>query len=313
MRVLVTGAGGHVGGALLPALTARGHAVKALSRRPLPRCPDGATNVVATLDADSDLAPLLADVDAVIHLADGFNAYEQLPRDASVPEAERRLLTLQRLAEAAARRQLRLVYLSTIKAMCGTQAETVLTEDTPPRPQSLYGRLKLEAEQHVARLVAERGGSALVLRFPIVFGTGRGDGNLERLLRLADTPWPLPLKGLTARRSFISAETLIAAAVLGCERPITGARTFLLHDGAMTVEELLRTMRRALGRDERLFALPAPLWRAAESLPRIGRIAERFTRPLEVDDRRFRTAFDWQPARSLEAMLEDMVRQHVWR
>lgn len=309
MRILVTGAGGNVGTALLPALLGRGHAVKALSRRPLPQLAPGVTAIVAPLTADSDFDALLGDVEAVVHLADGFNAYEQLPADARVAAAERQSLTTRRLAEAASRRQLRMVYLSTVKAMCGAHAEGVLDEDTPADPRSLYGRLKLAAEGEVARAVAEHGGSALVLRFPIVFGARRSDGNIERLLRLADTPWPLPLGGLTARRSLISAESLVAAAVIGCERPLAGAQLFMLHDGAVTIEELLCALRCGRGRSERLFALPAPLWRLAEAMPKLGPIAARFTRPLEVDDRRFRAAFDWQPARPLREALEEMARR----
>lgn len=79
MKVLVTGAGGFLGRAVTAQLRARGHQVRALARRAASATAASATaaeppdlpaieHVVADL-RHADLAPLLAGVDAVIHLA----------------------------------------------------------------------------------------------------------------------------------------------------------------------------------------------------------------------------------------------------
>lgn len=308
MQVLVTGAGGRIGSALLPVLQARGHRLRALTRRPPPVALAAAETIVEELGAGSDFPALLSGIDAVVHLADGFNAYERRPLLAHDEAAEARLATTRALAEAASRGGLHFVYLSTIKAMCGTWAPMVLSEATPPAPASLYGRLKLDAERFIAESCRQHGGSAVILRFPIVFGTARGDGNLERLLRLADTPCPLPFEGLEARRSLISAASLIDAAVRVVERRAPGAQTFLLHDGAISIEALTSVLRQALARERRLFRLPTALWRLAELLPSIGTAAMRFSRPLELDDRLFRASFDWRPAMPLDERLEAFAR-----
>ncbi|MGC5018800.1 SDR family oxidoreductase [Micromonospora sp. DT47] len=67
MKVLVTGAGGTLGRAVLPRLRADGFAVRAMSRRP--RHDPGADWVVADLDTGAGLAGAVAGADAVLHLA----------------------------------------------------------------------------------------------------------------------------------------------------------------------------------------------------------------------------------------------------
>ena len=150
MRVLLTGAGGYVGRLLLPALKAEGHEVSAVVRRSDQIPPLADHTIVETLSPASNFTGLLANIDAVIHLADGFNAYERFPAGTTLEEAEQRLVTTKTLVECAARTQTYLVYLSTIKTMCGPYATEILTEQTQARPQSLYGRLKLAAEREIA-------------------------------------------------------------------------------------------------------------------------------------------------------------------
>ncbi|MDO3705512.1 NAD(P)H-binding protein [Micromonospora sp. C28SCA-DRY-2] len=67
MRVLVTGAGGRLGRAVLPRLLDDGHKVRATSRRP--RTDPAVEWVVADLATAHGLAEAVRDVDAVLHLA----------------------------------------------------------------------------------------------------------------------------------------------------------------------------------------------------------------------------------------------------
>jgi uncharacterized protein YbjT (DUF2867 family) len=65
MTVLVTGASGTLGGAVLPRMTAAGLDVRPMSRRPTPGW------VAADLSTGDGLAEAVRDVDAVVHLASG--------------------------------------------------------------------------------------------------------------------------------------------------------------------------------------------------------------------------------------------------
>jgi uncharacterized protein YbjT (DUF2867 family) len=66
--VLVTGSTGSLGSALVPVLIARGHTVRAMSRRPA-AAPAGADRVVADLSTGDGLAEALCGVSVVVHAA----------------------------------------------------------------------------------------------------------------------------------------------------------------------------------------------------------------------------------------------------
>ncbi|MCP2164247.1 SDR family oxidoreductase [Goodfellowiella coeruleoviolacea] len=69
MRVLVTGATGVLGSAVLPALREAGVAVRATSRKPRPDTGSGIDWITADLTTGAGVAEAVAEVDAVVHLA----------------------------------------------------------------------------------------------------------------------------------------------------------------------------------------------------------------------------------------------------
>lgn len=131
MTILVTGAGGFIGRALAPALAAAGAQVRAAARHPakLPSQPGVAAVALPDLAAAADWAPLLDGVTHVVHLAGIAHAMGGVA-DASYDAVNARATAT--LAEAAAARGAKLVFVSSVRAQSGPVADTVLTEADPP-------------------------------------------------------------------------------------------------------------------------------------------------------------------------------------
>lgn len=313
MRILVTGAGGYIGSSLLTELKKKNYWLRAVSRSAKPSLHIADEFIVQTLNPDTHFAPLLDDIDTIINLADGFNAYEHLPiptDPAKTPEATLKLETTIALATAASKQGIRFIYLSTIKAMSGTYANHILSELSPTQPTSLYGQLKLKAEQAIVKAAEEHGQNAVILRFPITFGV-QPKGNMEKLLRLADTPLPLPFRACNNRRSLISATSLIDAILHTVKFKHQGRSLFLAQDDALSIYQIISLMRHGLNRPQRLFFLPKSVFTMIEKTPSFGPKISRLTRSLELDDTHFRRTYNWQPKQNLSNMLINLAK--TWR
>jgi nucleoside-diphosphate-sugar epimerase len=145
------------------------------------------------------------------------------------------------------------------------------------------------------RRAAARSATRLViLRPPLIVGPGV-KGNLERLIRLAARPVPLPLGGLRNRRTLVSRDNLVSAIErvldLGAAAP---AGTYLIGDREpCSTSDIVRALRHGLGR--RAMLLPAPLHLLRPALAAIGAGSayQRLFGDLELDSSGFRGAFAW--------------------
>jgi len=255
--VALTGATGFIGQHLLKGLSARGYRLRVLLRRPT-MLPEGCASVlIGDLAKPYNMSEALADVDAVIHSAGIPHAMSGLPED------DYRLFNTEatlRFARAAERARVkRFVFLSSVRAQSGPTAEGVLTEERAPEPTDAYGRSKLEAEKGLA----ETGLDWAALRLALVYGHG-AQGNVARLVKLARTPYPLPLAGLKARHSLLALDNLVEAVdrILAAPDPLR--RPFLVADPKpLTIGEIVAALRQGLGRRAGLFYVPRPMLKAA--------------------------------------------------
>ncbi|WP_044561002.1 NAD-dependent epimerase/dehydratase family protein [Azospirillum sp. B4] len=308
-RIVVTGATGFVGRALLPRLLVGGNEVVAVVRSAGAGLPAGVDAApVGDLTGPVNWAPVLQGAHALVHLAGLAHQRNVSP---TALEALNVTATV-RLAQAAQAAGLRrLVYVSSVKAMGDHSPGRPLTEQDPALPEDAYGQSKRAAEEALATLCPPDGPLSLaILRPPLVHGPGV-KANMAALLRLA-TRWPvLPLGGIPNRRSLISVETLADAITRAVERwEVTG--TFLVADQpALSTSALVATLAAAAGRHPWLPSLPPALWRAAAALPRLAGIVDRLTGSLEVDDAAFRAAFDWHPPLDQNEALTRTVQAYL--
>ncbi|MEM1433215.1 MAG: NAD-dependent epimerase/dehydratase family protein [Pseudomonadota bacterium] len=266
MRVLVTGAGGFIGRALVPRLVDGGHTVRALCRGAVL---DGTTYSAGLTPAlgDADLETLCGQQQAVVHLAgiahgDATSAAELLRYNAELTER------VFRAAQAAGVE--RFVYLSSSKVL-GDGGERPLPVQAPLNPQDSYAASKATAEERLAA-IAPGPTRLLILRPPLVYGPGVR-ANFARLLWLAALPLPPPLGAATAPRSFISLTNLTQGIECALRAP---AGTYHLADpDAWSTAAMAAVLRAATHRGSRLLPLSPGIARGLLTL--IGR-GDWFTR-----------------------------------
>jgi nucleoside-diphosphate-sugar epimerase len=297
MRILLTGGSGFVGRPLAAALVSAGHDV----RLPL-RNPAAAGNLPSAAELIS-IPPLesmtaqawrthLGSIDAVVHAAAVAHVGPEVPearymavnRDASV-----------RLAEAAAAANIsRFVFLSSIKAQAGDNAAGIVHDESqPPRPTDPYGVSKLMAERAISAVLP----AAVHIRPTLVVGE-ESKGNLATLLRIADTPWPLPFGGFRAGQAMVVRENLIAAIRLALENSALQGGTYIAaEEPHPSLAEMLTWLREGLGRPPRLVTMPESALRMPLRLMgRAGKL-QRLTEGLTVSSARLR-AVGWVPDQS---------------
>jgi nucleoside-diphosphate-sugar epimerase len=202
--------------------------------------------------------------------------------------------------------------MSSIEALSDEEDARVLVEATEPRSTTLYGQSKLRLEDRIARILLGSGTRCVILRTPVIYGSGAG-GSMLRLLNHIDTPLPLPLGGLSNRRSVLCTRNLASAvaAILHPFRSGPGG-VFHIHDGPpLSTTDMVTTLRHALRRPARLFPPTALGAHTARQMPGLGPIVRRLMGSLELSDAHFRHSFQWQPVKDTRTALAEMAVGHA--
>lgn len=301
-KLLVTGATGFVGRAVLAAALERGWAVRAVLRSADPRLPAGAEGVaVGDLAAPRDLTAALDGIDAVIHLAGIAHRGAEIAEDRyhAVNAEGTRLL-----AKAAASASVgNFVFVSSIKVNGDRTAGAPFRPDDPPAPSDAYARSKLAGERALAEEAGRMGWS--VVRPPLVVGAGAG-GNLLRLLSVVRKGIPLPLGSTGNRRSVIGLDNLVDLLLTAPPRP-GGQILLCADDNPMSTTEIIVATAAAAGIRPRLLPAPPALLRAAAGAIGRGEDSRRLLDDLVIDDSATR-ALGWRPKLSTRESLSKMVR-----
>ena len=167
MRVLITGAGSYLGGAILGALRKQGVEADELDVR-------GALPEKA-----------FQGYDRVVHVA-GIAHRKETPENRPLYEQVNHRLAVEIARAAKAQGVRQFVFFSTMSVYGKVTGR--ITADTQPDPKNAYGASKWAAEQEIAALADEHFAVA-VLRPPMIYGKGCR-GNYQSLRRLI-LHWPL--------------------------------------------------------------------------------------------------------------------------
>lgn len=298
MTVLVTGAAGYIGGAILQGLREAGIDVLA-GVRATAALPAGATVLLTGDLAEPGLK--LPPMETVIHAA-GLGHRRGVAtvtwRRANVDAA----VNLARAARKAGAKRFILISTAHIH---GRVHEGMVTDTTPPNPMDAYAESKLQAEHDVA---AAFGPGLCIIRPVAVIGPGC-PGNIQLLLKLLSRGVPLPFGAVQNRRSFIARDDLaqIVRAVL--QAPAMPESVLAAHWEAISTPNLVRALARGLGTTARLPAWPPHILSAGATM--LGRSAmwQSLSGDFAANPAAAR-ALGWTPAASLAESFEKTARYY---
>lgn len=299
--IALTGATGFVGRHLMSELPKRGYRIRALLRRPSKFALQCDSAVIGDLARPQNLSAAFAGVDAVVHSAGIAHAMSGVPADDyRAINTEATVFLAQAAARAGSRR---FVFLSSIRAQCGPTSDATLTEELAARPTDDYGRSKLAAEQGLAKLDHDW----VSLRPALVYGPGV-KGNMAALVSLARSPYPLPLGGLTAKRSLLALDNLVDAVAHVLRSPEPLRRPFIVADPQpLTVAEMIAAMRAGIGRRPGLIPVSGSLLKSALKAGGRNEWIERLCSPLVASSAALQ-GLGWSPRAQTPEGLAALMR-----
>ncbi len=133
---------------------------------------------------------------------------------------------------------------------------------------------------------------------------------MANLIRLAQSPLPLPLRTLRARRSLLSLDNLAAAVLAAAVTPQPLRRPLIVADpDPLNVAQMITAMRAGLGRRPGLFYLPSSVLAWSFKLAGRSGLCRRLAEPL-VADPSLLLKLGWVPRLSTPDALAAVAR-HV--
>lgn len=318
MKVLISGAGGFLGRAVVACLLERGHSVRAIVRpsSQRPPWPDTVDVIRADLRVQEDLTSAFDGIDAVLHLAAATSGSEDTQFSSTVVATER---FLEAMARSTVRR---LLHVSSLVVYDWSKAESCMDEETPlennPYTMGGYAIAKVWQERVVSRFAKEHSWDLTIARPGFIWGHDHAD--IAGMGRKFGRVYLLfgPLTRLPLSHVANCADCLVAAV----ENPAASGETFNIIDGDdIRVWRYAREYARRTG--QRGFFLPVPyrvglgvaqlaaltsrtLFGSKGKLPSLltPRRFESQFKPIRFSNRRVRQVLNWKPRKSFDECLE---------
>jgi nucleoside-diphosphate-sugar epimerase len=252
MRIVITGALGHIGSRLLRVLPERFPGAEILlldnlltqrycSLFDLPG--DGRYRFVEADILTAELDSMLAGANAVVHLA----AITDAPNSFAIREQVERVNFegTERVARACLRTDASLIFLSTT-SVYGPQGDTV-DEDCPStdlRPQSPYAESKLRSERLLTQLGEREGLRFITCRFGTIFGVSPGmrfHTAINKFCWQAAVGMPITVwrTALDQRRPYLDLEDAMGALALILEKGLCDRRVYNIVTANATVKNIV--------------------------------------------------------------------------
>ena len=297
LTILITGANGFVGKKLCAELLQHEYAIRSAVRLPSNLDNNFEETVVGSIEAGTDWAPTLKNIDVVIHLAARVHVMNDHAPDAMAEFRKVNVEGTLALAEQAVKAGVkRFIYVSSIKVNGElTQVDKPFTEQDAANPQDAYAISKYEAELGLLQIAQQAAMAVVIIRPPLVYGPGV-KSNFASMLRAVNRRVPLPLGAIHNKRSFVYVGNLVSLIECCIRHPEAKNQVFLVSDGHdLSTTQLLQQCAIALNVQSRLLAIPQKIIESVAAFFGKQSVVQRLSGNLQVDISKADALLGWKP------------------
>jgi nucleoside-diphosphate-sugar epimerase len=309
--ILVTGASGMVGSALLDSLASDGRYKLYATQHKSKISTNASLNVIQS--SEDSLVPnesVLKEIDLIIHCAARVHVMKERVEDVYSEFHKANVVKTLQLAEMAAKAGIkRFVFLSSIKVNGESTPDNgmAFTEEDDPAPSDPYSLSKLEAELGLLEISSRTNMEVTIIRPPLVYGPGV-KANFAQLVRMVKSGLPLPLANINNSRSFIFVGNLTDAIIKSMDHPKAAGQTFFVSDGHdMSTPELIAAIAQAAKCKNNNIGFPLRLLRALLTLVGKKTSIDRLAESLKISTLKIRQQLSWVPPFTPEQGIEHTV------